>query len=164
MSVLPTIKDRDWSSSMPRFFSLLEAEGYLPEVERLITRLKEKKSDYEDADRQLTQIAHRIHITGGMVPPRDQVVELREQKDRAARVLKAMMEKIQGIGCQLKDLNTGLVDFPTLYKGREVYLCWKVGENGITFWHNVEDGYPGRRAIDSDFLANHCGDASSGPG
>lgn len=145
---------------MPRFFTLLDAEAYLPEVERLLTRLREKKSAYEEADGELTRIGHRIHLTGGMVPPRDRVVELRQQKDGAARALKAAVERMQEIGCQLKDLDVGLVDFPTLYKDREVYLCWKAGESGIGFWHNVEDGYPGRKAIDSEFLSNHRGDES----
>jgi hypothetical protein len=83
------------------------------------------------------------------------VQQIRARKDASTASIKAAVEKIQEIGCQLKDIETGLVDFPTLYHGKEVYLCWKLGESSIGFWHHVEDGFRGRHAIDSEFLANH---------
>lgn len=143
---------------MPRFFNLLEAEGLLPEVERLLRSLIQLKSDYEQNDAELNQINQRIAITGGMLAPRDRIGQLRARKDAAARALKGTLEKIEEIGCQLKDIETGLIDFPTLYRDQEVYLCWKLGESGIGYWHHVEDGFRGRRPIDNDFLANHRGD------
>ncbi|MBV9154793.1 MAG: DUF2203 domain-containing protein [Acidobacteriaceae bacterium] len=142
---------------MPRFFNLLEAEELLPEIERLLRSLIHTKQEYEEVDAELTSISQRIALIGGMVPPRERVLELRSRKDAAARTLKSTVEKIQEAGCQLKDVETGLIDFPTLYKGKEVYLCWKLGESGIGFWHHVEDGFRGRRPIDSEFLANHRG-------
>jgi hypothetical protein len=143
---------------VPRFFNLLEAERALPEVERLLRSLISLKDDYQQAESQLTRIAQRIALSGGMIPPRDEIGLLRQQKDANARAIKAAVERIQEIGCQLKDLDTGLVDFPTLYCGQEVYLCWKLGESGITYWHHVEDGFKGRRPIDKEFLENHHGE------
>lgn len=142
---------------VPRYFNLLEAEGLLPEVERLLRSLIQLKEDYEQNDAELSQINQRIALAGGMVAPRDRIVQLRSRKDAAARALKGTLEKIQEIGCQLKDVETGLIDFPTLYRDQEVYLCWKLGESGIGYWHHVEDGFRGRRPIDSEFLANHRG-------
>lgn len=142
---------------MPRFFTLLEAEGLLPEVESLLRKLIQFKQEYESSEGELNRVAQRITLAGGMIPPRERVAELRTRKDASARGLKATVEKIQEIGCQLKDIDTGLIDFPTLYKGEEVYLCWKLGESGIGFWHHIEDGFRGRRPIDTDFLANHTG-------
>jgi hypothetical protein len=136
----------------------MEAEGALPEVERLLRGLIQLKSDYEQNDAELTQINQRITLAGGMVAPRERVAQLRSRKDAAARGLKSTLEQIQEIGCQLKDIETGLIDFPTLYRDREVYLCWKLGESGIGYWHHVEDGFRGRRPIDGDFLANHRGE------
>ena len=143
---------------MPRYFNLLEAEAFLPEVERLLRTLAQSKQEYEEVDGELSAISQRIALTGGMVPPRERILQLRTRKDAAARDLKSAAERIGEIGCQLKDIETGLVDFPTLYRDKEVYLCWKLGESGIGFWHHVEDGFRGRRAIDSEFLANHQGD------
>jgi hypothetical protein len=142
---------------VPRFFNLLEAERLLPEVERLIRGLIGSKHEYEDADAQLTRIAQRIAFAGGMIPPREQVAFLRQRKDSAARSLKTAFERVQEIGFQVKDLETGLVDFPTLYRDEEVYLCWRLGESGITFWHHIADGFRGWRPINGEFLENHRG-------
>ena len=51
-----------------------------------------------------------------------------------------------------------LVDFPTLFKGVEVYLCWKLGEPAIDFWHGIDEGFRGRKPIDKEFLDHHRGD------
>lgn len=145
-------------ASVPRFFTFLEAEGLLPQVERLLRTIIQLKQDYETADAELHRINQRIALAGGMIPPRERVQQIRTRKDSSARALKETVEKFQEIGCQLKDVETGLVDFPTLYRGEEVYLCWKLGESSIGFWHHIEDGFRGRRPIDSQFLADHRGD------
>jgi hypothetical protein len=142
---------------VPRFFTLREAEEYLPEVERLLRSSIQAKQDYETGNTELSQIAQRIALMGGILIRREQVVASRTRKDSSARVLKAAMERMEEIGCQIKDLETGLIDFPTLYRDREVYLCWKLGESGIHFWHHVEDGFRGRQPINGEFLANHRG-------
>jgi hypothetical protein len=141
-----------------RFFTLLEAEALLPSIEAYLGRLLQLKNEHEQTNAQLNVINQRIMLSGGMVPPREQVLELKKQKDAAARSLKETVEAIHETGCQLKDVEIGLIDFPTLYHGKEVYLCWKRGEEGIGYWHRVEDGYQGRRPIDSEFLSNHRGD------
>jgi hypothetical protein len=147
---------------VPRFFTLLEAESFLPEVERLLRNSIQAKQDYESGDAELNQIAQRITLIGGMLVQRENVVASRTRKDSSARVLKAAMERIEEIGCQVKDLETGLIDFPTLYRDQEVYLCWKLGESNISFWHHVEDGFRGRQPINSEFLANHRGSQEPG--
>jgi hypothetical protein len=147
---------------VPRFFTLLEAEGFLPEVERLLRSSIQAKQDYESGDAELSQVAQRITLMGGVLVRREEIVASRTRKDSSARVLKAAMERIEEIGCQVKDLETGLIDFPTLYRDREVYLCWKLGESSISFWHHIEDGFRGRQPINSEFLANHRGGGEPG--
>ncbi len=137
---------------------MLEAEALLPSIEAYLRRLLLLKNEHEQAHAQINVISQRIMLAGGMVPPRDQVLELKKQKEAAAKGLKETVEAIQETGCQLKDVEIGLIDFPTLYRGKEVYLCWKLGEEGIGYWHRVEDGYQGRQPIDSEFLSNHRGD------
>jgi len=58
-----------------------------------------------------------------------------------------LVHAIHRTGALLKDLNTGLVDFPALRGDQEVYLCWKHGEPGVLFWHEIEAGFAGRRPI-----------------
>jgi hypothetical protein len=61
----------------------------------------------------------------------------------------ALIHRIQDTEVLIKDINLGLLDFPALKDGREVYLCWQYGEEDIAFWHEIEAGYAGRRPIDS---------------
>jgi len=62
--------------------------------------------------------------------------------------LDALVHQIQDTGAQIKDINTGLLDFSALKDGREVYLCWQYGEREIAFWHEVEAGFAGRQSIE----------------
>jgi hypothetical protein len=73
------------------------------------------------------------------------------------RSLENSLQAIAELGVQVKDLDTGLVDFPTLYRGGEALLCWRLGEAGIGYWHGVEDGFQGRKRIDAEFLDRHRG-------
>ena len=63
--------------------------------------------------------------------------------------LDALIHSIQDAGALIKDINTGLLDFPALKDGHEVYLCWKHSEGDIAFWHEIEDGFAGRQSIDN---------------
>jgi hypothetical protein len=146
---------------VPRFFSLPQAEELLPEVERLVRSMVQAKQEYDSGAAELDAVKHRITLLGGIALSREQVLGSRTRKDSAARTLKSVVEKITEMGVQIKDADTGLIDFPTLYKDREVYLCWRLGETGISFWHHVEDGFRGRQAIDREFLDNHRGDDES---
>ena len=62
--------------------------------------------------------------------------------------LDALIHQIQDAGAQIKDINTGLLDFSALKNGREVYLCWQHGEDDIQYWHEVEAGFVGRQPIE----------------
>lgn len=144
---------------MPRFFTLHQAENLLPQLEGLLRNVISHKRQYEQADGELSGMSQRIALTGGMLVAREPMARARSKKDAAVRALTAAMEQIQEFGCQLKDADTGLIDFPTLYRGEEVYLCWKLGERSIEFWHSVEDGFGGRQPIDNEFRANHKGES-----
>jgi hypothetical protein len=61
--------------------------------------------------------------------------------------LDALLHQILDTGAEVKDINTGLVDFRSLREGREVYLCWKAGEDQIGFWHDLDAGFAGRQAL-----------------
>ena len=146
---------------MPRRFTLLEAESLLPEIEQWMREAVALKKQYEAADSALDTIAQRVMMRGGMVVDRTAVLENRAARDRSGERLKAAVEAIQEQGCVIKDLDMGLVDFPTLFRGEEVYLCWKLGETGIKFWHGVNEGFGGRKTIDREFLDNHSGGLSN---
>jgi len=106
----------------------------------------------------LRSISQHITSSGGARVDRERLVRVRSRRDALAARLKEVLEGIEAHGCVVKDLDMGLLDFPTLYRGQEVCLCWKVGEKRIEFWHGAEEGFRGRKPIDQDFLDNHKGD------
>jgi hypothetical protein len=83
---------------------------------------------------------------------------MRSRRDTSAAALKDAFELMEDMGVLVKDLDIGLIDFLTRYHGREVCLCWKLGEDRIAFWHGMEEGFRGRKAIDQEFVRNHRGD------
>lgn len=146
---------------MPRYFTLQQAESVLPYVEAAIREAIRLKSVYVQAEVEFRELTRKVMISGGMNVDRAAAAELKNAREESAAQLQSSLEKIQEFGCQVKDLDIGLLDFPTLYRGREVLLCWKLGETGIAHWHGTEEGFRGRKPIDEEFLQNHRGDAVS---
>jgi hypothetical protein len=145
---------------MSKRFTLEEAQGLLPEVGRLLRSAIDAKAEYQEAERAIQEMNERIMLMGGIMVDRDRALDAKTRREQAAAILRNAIEGVQEIGCQVKDLDIGLVDFPTLFRGVEVLLCWKLGEPGIEYWHGVEEGFRGRKAIDQDFLDHHEGDRS----
>jgi len=143
---------------MEKRFTLAEAQRLIPEVDRLLRQALDAKGAYQDAEQAIQRFSERVMMTGGMMVDRDRALEARARRDEAASRLRERIEAVLETGCLVKDLEIGLVDFPTLFRGVEVYLCWKLGESGIAFWHGVDEGFRGRKAIDQDFLDHHQGD------
>jgi hypothetical protein len=86
---------------------------------------------------------------------------LRARRDSSTAALKDALHRVEQTGALLKDLDVGLIDFLTKYRGRDVCLCWKLGEERIQFWHSLEEGFRGRKPIDEDFVKQHRGDGGS---
>lgn len=138
-----------------RYFTLRDAEAVLPEVEKAVRAALELKRFYEEAEQVLQDEASRIQMSGGAMVNSARLTAEKSRRDTCVNQLKQSIEHIHSHGCEVKDLDIGLLDFRTFYRGQEVYLCWKLGEQGITWWHGLEEGFRGRRPIDDDFLANH---------
>src|SRR5262249_24401372 len=106
----------------------------------------------------LQELSNRIMVTGGLLVDRDQPLKLKQQRDTVAQKLRETLNEVQEFGCVVKDLDIGLLDFPTLFRGREVYLCWKLGGASISYWQGVDEGFAGRKEIDQEFREHHRGD------
>jgi hypothetical protein len=142
---------------MSRRFTLAEANRLIPEVERIIRAAVESKPDFDEAAEGMRKHNERIHMLGGAVIDRTRYIEMKTRRDEVAQHMRQAIGALNEIGVEVKDLDAGLVDFPTLYHGEEVYLCWKLGEGKIEFWHG-DEGFRGRKPIDQEFLDNHQGD------
>jgi hypothetical protein len=143
---------------MAKRFTLAEAQSLIPEVSRLLTDAVSLKGTYQAAEQAIQSWSQRITMMGGVSVDRNQAIETRKRRDTSAADLRTAIEQVQAIGCVVKDLDIGLIDFPTEFHGEEVYLCWKLGEGAIEFWHGVDEGFRGRKAIDQDFRDHHRGD------
>jgi hypothetical protein len=142
---------------MPRYFTLQGAQDLLAEVRRLVQEAVDARTSLVEVDGALQSAASRVQMMGGVRLDPARMAALARERERATRVIQENVEAIHEFGVQVKDLDTGLVDFPTLYRGEEVLLCWRLGEAGISHWHGLNEGFRGRKAIDRDFLDNHAG-------
>jgi len=143
---------------MARFFTLQQAERLIPEVDSAIREAISLKAEYAAAETEVQQQTRRITMSGGVHVDLNGILQLKNRRDERAARLKEAIDDIHGFGCLVKDLDIGLIDFPTLLRGEEVYLCWKMGEPAIEFWHGVQEGFRGRKKIDQDFLDHHKGE------
>lgn len=142
---------------MPRYFTLEEAQELLPAVEQWLRTAVESRGRLAEAEGGMMELRRHVIAMGGVRPDASKALTLRARRDSAAEEMKRSLESIEGLGVQVKDLEIGLIDFPTLYRGREVLLCFRLGESGIGFWHETEAGFRGRRRIDREFIDNHEG-------
>jgi hypothetical protein len=143
---------------MPRFFTLQQAEKLLPQVESAIRDAILLKSEYQQAEAERESFSRRVTMLGGVLVDHSKLKEQKDRRESLALRLQTALEEIHEYGCVVKDLDVGLIDFPTQFHGEEVYLCWKLGESGIQFWHGVHEGFRGRKPIDQEFLAHHRGE------
>ncbi len=149
------------TQNMSRYFRIEQAERLLPEVGTAIEAAIEARRAYEASERQLQRALRRLSMLGGAIVDREALASEQERRGQAAKALNEAIEHIHSFGCQVKDLDMGLIDFPTRFQGREVLLCWKLGEKGIGWWHGTEEGYRGRKPVDDEFLAGHEGERPS---
>ena len=129
-----------------RLFTLEEAGEALEEVRPLAEQMVEHRRALAEAMERQEQLQARIGGNGGLLSPAD-LVEAQEEVEREAAGVAICIERINRAGAIVKDLDAGLVDFPSLRDGEEVLLCWRVGEDEIGWWHRPEDGFAGRRPL-----------------
>ena len=135
-----------------KFFKLHEAQELLIYIAPHLEQARELKQRMEKLDEELSRAAAQIMVLGGSIPPRTELAARKSERDHAAGELKECVAKIVQTGCLVKDLDTGLIDFPAKRMGEEVYLCWKLGEERIEYWHSVQEGFAGRRLLDENLL------------
>ena len=131
-----------------RYFNRREAEELLPLVEKCLEEARACKQKVDACDLDISRTAARIMVLGGSIPPFDSLAEIRARREQSVTALQEEVNRIQQTGCVVKDLDEGLVDFPSLMKGEEVFLCWKLGEERVLYWHGLEEGFAGRKPLD----------------
>lgn len=127
---------QDTLSKQKKYFTLEEANGSLPYVKRVV-------SDLTACYRHVLEIRQDMDH-----PSADQSTnQLDKAYDQAMDRLSELVDELSLVGVELKDFEKGLLDFPSLQEGREVLLCWKLGEEKIVAWHEVDAGFQGRQDV-----------------
>src|SRR5262249_51956054 len=129
-------------------FSLSEAETTRRRVEPLLIEAIEGRRKMSEVDEKLSAISNRILVMGGITIDYDFAAGMRNEYNRLVEKVKTALDEIHATGCVVKDLDSGLIDFPALLKNEEVYLCWRLGEDRIRFYHRQDEGFAGRKLID----------------
>ena len=126
---------------MSRYFTLQEANETLDTIRPLMDELQEIRGAILKNQPEAWPAIEKSAGNGGNRALSDMVQDFEK--------LDALVHRIQDLGALIKDINLGLLDFPALKEGHEVYLCWQYGEGEIAFWHEVEAGFAGRQPIDT---------------
>ena len=129
-----------------RIFTLEEAERTLPLLRRILTDLGAEYDTWRTALARYELLAGASRAETGETP---ELVAAREVVTRAADRINGYCREIEAIGCLFKGFEDGLVDFYALRDDRLVFLCWKLGEEHIGYWHEVDAGYAGRQPVDT---------------
>jgi hypothetical protein len=131
-----------------RLFTQEEANAALAELHPLVERLVADRQALLALGNELEEVQTLIGGNGGSLDP-SRIGELQEAVAHAAADLARLVDEIQELGVQVKDLDRGLVDFPTHHpeSGETVLLCWELGEAEVAHWHDLEEGFAGRKPL-----------------
>jgi hypothetical protein len=141
-------QSQDETPEPQRLFTLTEAERARRELEPILVEAMESRKKLSGLDNDLSAVSTRIMMMGGVIVPYEKLAKLRFEHQHLADTLKSALDRILETGCVIKDLDVGLLDFPALIDNEEVYLCWKLGEDRIRFYHRQNEGFAGRKPID----------------
>ncbi len=125
-----------------RYFSLVDARAALPRVKQLMQLVQDARQEILRLRPEVWPVLRNASLNGGS----RQAGELLQHFQR----LETGVKGIISMGIIVKDVDEGIIDFLGKRNGREIYLCWRYGEDDIAYWHNIEAGFDGRRPLDSD--------------
>jgi hypothetical protein len=132
-----------------RHFTPEEANARLSDVRPVAEELVSHRREMAAAAAEQARLVTRIAGNGGDFDPQEPRT-LEERFEQAAAAVAGCVERLEGLGVLVKDLDRGLVDFPALHKDEEVLLCWQVGEDDVAYWHGVDEGFAGRKPLPFD--------------
>jgi hypothetical protein len=122
-----------------RHFTRAEASALLPQLTTLLSQLRDAKDKLTDTETH-EALSEAAPTNGGGEQGRRVGIAFLE--------VRRLIDTVEQAGIVLRDIDRGLVDFPALIDGREVYLCWELGEEEVAYWHDLEGGYGGREPLD----------------
>jgi hypothetical protein len=141
----PRLQGPERSTSRRRVFTLDHANRTLPFVKRVV-------ADIVKQHRKVCALEDKCHIRRPSVSREDHE-RIRDQYKVELEKLRWLADELSNVGCRLRDWQRGIIDFRSVYQGREIELCWCLGQERVEYWHELDEGFPCRRLIDDGFSA-----------
>jgi hypothetical protein len=135
--------DQSGRDRFRRLFSLEDANALLPELIPILVTLRSNRAAALAVQQSLDELTPTMRSNGAGL----RAAELERDLRQLALRIAAGVRQINQLGVEIKDLDHGLIDFPSELNGRVVYLCWHLGEDHIAFWHDLDSGYLGRQPL-----------------
>jgi len=136
------------NDSIKKSFTVSEANAMLPLVRAIvddIVRLHNEAKERRERLQNMRQVPAQRR--GEDNPYDEEVQQIEDELEKDDRRLTEFEDGLRRLGVEMKDQAAGLVDFPTQIEGRDAYLCWKLGEGDIAFWHTLDSGFAGRQSL-----------------
>jgi hypothetical protein len=132
--------------SSKRYYTAAEANATLPLVRAILRDITELGRDLQDRQERMSRIrpSNRARMSEAY---EEEWKQLQTGVERDQERLVEFADELKNLGIELKDPYTGLIDFPCWMEGREVYLCWRLGEPEVAYWHELDAGFAGRRKL-----------------
>jgi len=131
--------------SMAHYFTREEAEALLPQITVVLLKIQEHRQAMQHAEEELGALRAQSLNNGHHLHER--IERLQKALVEQIEALQTLARELRQFGCELKDPDTGLIDFLSLRGGREIYLCWRLGEERINYWHYLDTGFAGRQPL-----------------
>jgi hypothetical protein len=130
---------------MAHYFTREEAEALLPQISVVLRNIQESRGKMQQSEEELGALRLQAMENGHHLHER--MMDLQKELARHIQTLQMLNSELKEFGCELKDADSGLIDFLSLRDGREIYLCWRLGEERINFWHYLDTGFAGRQPL-----------------
>ena len=133
-------------SPTKRYFTVAEANAALPLVKSIVRDIAQLAQELRERHERLARIR-----TPGQEPSSgaydEEIDQILAEFERGKERMREYEQELKSLGVELKEYYAGLVDFPSRMDGREVYLCWRLGEDEVSYWHELDAGFAGRQKL-----------------
>ena len=139
-------------SPSKRTFTVQQANAALPLIRAIVSDLVHLSKEVLERRQRLAMLFDGRRRDSSD-PYRQELAQIEEELDKDSQRLREFVDELVQLGVEPQSATEGLVDFPSLIDGRRVYLCWKLGENEVLFWHELDAGYQGRQPLAAGSIA-----------